>query len=108
MNALKHANRVCEMQLFDLTAWKADGRIDQQAHMHSLFYRALHDTQVSSRVFRRGDCLSLGHNIKYPIGEVQNLFRDAGMREEHRWENKDGDYGKLDMMWCTRLMLIFF
>jgi hypothetical protein len=75
MNALKHANRIYGAALFDLDAWAADGTIEASAETrHKLFYRALHDTDVGGRRFRKGQRIDIGHSIKYSLGEAQRLF----------------------------------
>jgi uncharacterized SAM-dependent methyltransferase len=99
MNALKHANRIYGAALFDLDAWAADGTIEASAEMrHKLFYRALHDTDVGGRRFRKGQRIDIGHSIKYSLGEAQRLFRHSKVRQADRWLSSTGDYGKLCLL----------
>jgi hypothetical protein len=107
MNALKHANRIYGADLFDLNAWAADGAIEAAEMRHELFYRALHDTNVGKRRFRKDQRIDIGHSIKYSLGETQRLFRRAKAYQADRWLNSTGDYGELcvfpimirDLLW---------
>jgi hypothetical protein len=95
LNALKHANRIYGADLFDLDAWSADGAIESAETRHELFYRALYDTNVGKRRFRKDQRIDIGHSIKYSLGETQRLFRRAKAQQADRWLNSIGDYGKL-------------
>lgn len=94
MNALHNANSVMGYDLFDIEAWRADGEIDRKQSRHQLFYRALKDTAVGHHLFKAGERLALGQNIKYPKDEAQRIFHGAGIEQAARWDNSTEEYSK--------------
>lgn len=95
LNALSNANNIYGSELFDLSAWCADGRISEKKSCHELFFRSLCDTMLGTRKFAKGECLHLGHNIKYPKLELQHLLKSSALRQVQSWQNLEADYGML-------------
>jgi uncharacterized SAM-dependent methyltransferase len=90
---LSNANKVYGSELFDLSAWCADGSIDKQKSCHELFFHALRDTTLGPRKFAKGERLHLGHSIKYPKSELQLLLKSSALRQVESWQNSEADYG---------------
>ena len=94
LNALRNANSIFGHELFDLTAWRHAGEIDERTNCHKVFYRAIKDTKVGPYTFKEGETMNLGHSIKYPKDETQRLFQKHGFKQAERWENIGEDYCK--------------